>query len=199
MTPRVGHGDASGEAGAADTPKQQAERRSVLRRLRRLSLAGALLGTAAIWASGLPSLVPRPWFIQAVGAGLSLVIAYGVGAFFGWVYRSLGLPVLPARARKQVWQGLAIVAPIGVLITGWLGRGWQSDQRELIGMDPSVPLLWVAGSVLGVLVALLLLASSRGIVWVGRRVSALLGKVLPARLGVVIGVAATVVVTWSIT
>ena len=64
-------------------------------RLGRLSLAGAVLATLAGWVTTTPSLVPRSWMVQLLLTGLTIAIAYGVGAFLGWAYRSLELPVLP--------------------------------------------------------------------------------------------------------
>ena len=103
-----------------------------------------------------PSLVPRAWFLQALVTGLCIATGYGLGAFVGWAYRALGLPNLPPGARRIAWQVLAVLAVVVLLVGGWLGRSFQSGQRELLGMDTSVPLLWLVGPLLGLLVAVLL-------------------------------------------
>lgn len=168
------------------------------RRLRRLSLTGAVLGTIAVWLSVLPSLIPRPWLMQMVLAGVCLGIAYGLGAFVGWLYRSLGLPVASGQVRAVAWKALAVVAPVGLLVAGWLGRSWQVEQRQDIGMDAGVPWTWVAASFLGVLVALVFLAVGRGLLWVGRKISSWLGRLLPERVAITLAVIATALVSWSI-
>lgn len=125
-------------APSAATPDTAARRR---RRPGRLSLAGGVLGLAFAAMSVTPSLVPRAWYVQGLLTGLCLVTGYGLGAFLGWAYRALRLPDLPAGARRVAWQVLAGLAVVVLLAGAWLGRSWQVDQHELLGMDASVPWL----------------------------------------------------------
>ncbi|MBJ7457680.1 MAG: alpha/beta-hydrolase family protein [Thermoleophilaceae bacterium] len=159
--------------------------------VRRLSLTGAVFGTLAIWASATPSLVPRGAAIQAILAGLCLIVAYGIGAFVGWLYRFFELPVAPSSARRIIWIVLLVAAPIGLLVAGWLGHDWQIDQRELIGMEPGVSSFWIVSSLLGILVAGLLLMVGRGFVWLGKRVARFLDKYVPHRVGALVAVIVT--------
>jgi uncharacterized membrane protein len=134
--------------------------------------------------------------MQALLTGLALAIAYGIGAFLGWGYRTLQLPNIPATGRRVLWRVLAVVAPLGLLIAGWMGRSWQVEQRELIDMDRFVPWLWVVAPFVGVLIAVALLAVARGLRWVGKKLSALLRRILPGRVAATLAVTATVLVTW---
>jgi uncharacterized membrane protein len=34
-----------------------------------------------------PSLLPRPWYLQAVATGISVAIGYGLGCTVAWVVR----------------------------------------------------------------------------------------------------------------
>lgn len=167
-------------------------------RLRRLSLTGTTIGLVLMCLSVTPSLVPRAWYIQVLLAGLSLAIGYGLGALLGWVYRGLELPNLPPRVRRVWWAVLAVAAPVSLLLAGWVGRRWQSEQRVLLGMDASVPLLWVVASLLGVVIAGLLLAVGRGVLWVGRKVSGVLSRILPTRLAVALAVVVTALAAWYV-
>ncbi len=168
------------------------------RRPRRLSLTGAVLGLTFGAMSVTPSLVPRVWFLQALVTGLCVVTGYGLGAFVGWAYRALGLPNLPDRARSVAWKVLAAVAVVVLLVGGWLGWRWQSDQRELLGMDSSVPLVWLAAPLVGVVVAALLLGIGRAVKALGRTVFRPLGRVLPVRVAWLIAIVVTVVVTYLV-
>lgn len=168
------------------------------RRPRRLSLTGAVLGTAMAIASAFPSLVPRAWPIEILLSGLCLVVGYAIGAFVGWAYRTLQLPVLPARARRVVWTSLAVATPLLLLAAGWWGRRWQSQQRELLGMDTGVPLAWLVAPLLGLLVAALLLGAGRVVLWVGRRLAQLLDRFLPGRLAMLLAVLLTAWLTWYV-
>ena len=169
-------------------------------RLGRLSLTGAVLATLAGWVTTTPSLVPRSWMVQLLLTGLTMAIAYGIGAFLGWAYRSLELAVLPARARRMTWLVLAVLAPVGLLVAGWLGRGWQLDLQRLLGMETDVPVLWAVAPLLGVLLAALFVAIGRGVRWIGTKLYGLLDKHLhiPGRLSAAIAVLVTVFLTWYV-
>jgi uncharacterized membrane protein len=99
-----------------------------------------------------------------------------------------------------VWLALAVVAPLGLLVAGWLGRGWQQDQQLLLGLEGDIPLVWVLAPLLSLLLAALLVALGRGIRWIGVRLYGLLGTRLriPGRLAATIAVAVTVVLTWYV-
>ena len=182
--------------GTPDAGSPAPEPRRRRRRPGRLSLAGAVLGLTFGAMSVTPSLVPRAWYLQALVTGLCIATGYGLGAFVGWAYRALGLPNLPPRARRVAWQVLAVLAVVVLLVGGWLGRGFQSDQRELLGMDTSVPLLWLAGPLVGLLVAALLIGIGRAIKWVGRALFRPLGRVLPRRVAWLIAIVVTGVASW---
>jgi len=145
-----------------------------------------------------PSLVPRAWFLQSLVTGLCVVTGYGLGAFAGWAYRALRLPNLPDRARSVAWKALAALAVVVLLVGGWLGWRWQSDQRELLGMDTSVPLVWLVAPLLGLLVAALLLGIGRAVKALGRAVFRPLGRLLPVRVAWLLAIVVTVVVTYLV-
>ena len=72
-----------------------------------------------------------------------VLVGLALGGFAGWAYRALGLPNLPPGPRRVAWRVLGVVTAVTLLVGGWLGRGWQSEQRQLLGMDTSVPLPWL--------------------------------------------------------
>ena len=148
--------------------------------------------------SSTPSLVPRGWLIEALLSGVCMAVGYALGAFVGWAYRALGLPDLPAPARRTAWRSLAVVAVVGLLATGWFGRTWQAEQRELLGMDTSVPGLWLAGPLLGLVVAVLLVAVARAVKALGRLLFRPLGRVLPPRVAWLVAIVATGLLTWLV-
>ena len=192
MTATAIHEDVtSDDVTAASEPRRR-------RRLGRLSLTGAVLGLTFGAMSVTPSLVPRAWFLQSLVTGLCVVTGYGLGAFAGWAYRALRLPNLPDRARSVAWKALAALAVVVLLVGGWLGWRWQSDQRELLGMDTSVPLVWLLAPLLGLLVAALLLGIGRAVKALGRAVFRPLGRLLPVRVAWLLAIVVTVVVTYLV-
>ena len=192
MTATAIHEDVtSDDVTAASEPRRR-------RRLGRLSLTGAVLGLTFGAMSVTPSLVPRAWFLQSLVTGLCVVTGYGLGAFAGWAYRALRLPNLPDRARSVAWKALAALAVVVLLVGGWLGWRWQSEQRELLGMDTSVPLVWLVAPLLGLLVAALLLGIGRAVKALGRAVFRPLGRLLPVRVAWLLAIVITVVVTYLV-
>jgi uncharacterized membrane protein len=139
--------------------------------------------------------MPRAWLVEVLLSGVCLITGYGLGAFLGWAYRVLGLPTPPARVRRVVWRGLALVAVVLLIVGGVLGRAWQAGQFRLLGMDDAVPWPWVLAPLLGLLVAAILLGLGRAVLWVGRRLAALLDRILPRRVALL----AAVVITGSLT
>jgi uncharacterized membrane protein len=186
--------DSTDESSGVDGPSPRK------RRTRRLSLTGAILAMLAGWMTTTPSLVPRSWAVQLLLTGVCMAVVYGVGAFLGWAYRTLELPVIPSRVRRVMWQVVAVLMPLGLLVAGWLGRNWQLDQQLLLGMPEDVPMVWVLAPLLSLLLAALLLAIARGIRWVGVRLYGLLGRRLriPGRLAATIAVALTALLTWYV-
>jgi uncharacterized membrane protein len=186
--------DTYDESAASDSDSSQRQR------VRRLSMTGALLATAAGWTTVTPSLVPRSWPVQVLLCGVTMAIAYGIGAFLGWAYRALQLPVPSPRIRAVSWRVLAVLTPLGLLIAGWLGREWQLDQKELLVMAADVPLLWVLAPLLSLVLAALLLALGRAVRWSGVRLYGLLARRLriPARLSATVAVVVTALLTWYV-
>jgi uncharacterized membrane protein len=145
-----------------------------------------------------PSLVPRAWWAQALLGALCFLLGYAVGAFLGWAWRALGLPLLPSGVRRAALLVVVVAAPVALLIAGWLGRDWQVGQRGLMGMDQSVSAMWVVAWVPALIVAALLVALGRGVVWIGRRLARLLDRVLPVRLAAAVAVVLTAALTWYV-
>jgi uncharacterized membrane protein len=100
--------------------------------------------------------------------------------------------------RSVVWRVLAALSLVVLLVGGWLGWRWQSDQRELLGMDTAVPMPWVVAPLLGLLVAALLLGIGRAVKALGRAVFRPLGRRLPVRVAWLIAILVTVVVTYLV-
>ncbi|MFT3873724.1 MAG: alpha/beta-hydrolase family protein [Nocardioides sp.] len=167
-------------------------------KIRQASLLGALLGAVLMVASVTPSLVPRIWPLQVLLAGVCFLVGYAAGAFLAWVWRALGLPDLPERLRRWLWRVLLIATPVALLIGGWLGRRWQSQQRELLGMDGDASWWWLIAPLLGVLVVAVGLLVARAIRLLGRALDRALSRVLPGRLAAVIAILLTAFISWQL-
>ena len=163
---------------------------------RRLSITGGFVGVAFAAMSVTPSLTPRPWFVQLILVALCIVTGYALGAFTGWAYRALELPDLPPGARRVARRVVGVVAIVALPVAGWLGRGFQREQRELLGLDGDVSWLWVLAPFMGLLVASLFLAVGRAVTWSARTLFGRLNRVVPPRVAWLVAILVTGVVSW---
>lgn len=110
---------------------------------------GGLIGAVTFFAASLiPSLLPRPWFVQAVVSGIGLAVGYGLGSGLDAVIRPRldrgDLSRIPTGIRVALAvTGVALAA--GAVTLHWL---WQVDVRRLMDMEGGV-WVYVLGSVGG--------------------------------------------------
>lgn len=162
-----------------------------------LSPTGAVLGVVFAAMSVTPSLVPRAWIVEALLSGVCLITGYAIGAFLGWAYRALQLPVAPASVERTIWRILPWAAVALLILAGWPGLLWQNEQYDLLGMDDTAPWVWVLSPLLGLLVAAMFLGIGRTIRWVGRKITRWLQRRLPDRVAVLISVVVTGLLTYG--
>lgn len=122
---------------AAKTMEQGRLRRVVTGR----SATGLLLGWGAFLISLSPSLLPRPWLLQAAASAVSTLVAYAAGALLGAllspVCTALGLSVrvAPERRRRAVVVAASLVTTL--TIAAWIaGHRGRVQTARLVGIDP---------------------------------------------------------------
>lgn len=153
---------------------------------RGFSFTGLIGALILVWLSLTPSLLPRGPLFQGVVSGATALVGYGLGvavaALIRWAWQRDFAPV-----NRWLRWGLAAVAVLGTVAVLIWYAGWQSELRTLMGV---AGLSWSAYpimAVIGVLFFLLLLVIARICRAVSRWVGALLGRVLPARVGTLLG------------
>ncbi|WP_415845934.1 alpha/beta hydrolase [Stutzerimonas zhaodongensis] len=172
--------------------------RASLSAWRTLSGFGLLLGTLFFCAALLPSLLPRSTLSQGVLAGAALAAGYGVGVFFRWLWRYLGLSEPPERLRSPVNVVIAIIC--AALAGYFLSQvtGWQNSVRLLMGMAPvtSGHLLEVVLTALTTFLVLLILARIYSLLsgYISRHAD----RFLPRRVANVLGVLLALALFWSL-
>ena len=122
---------------AAGSPRGALVRRALTGR----SVPGLLVGWVAILISLSPSLLPRPWHLQAAASAGSAVVAYAAGTLLAAlctpVFAALGVRVLvdPQRRRRA-----AITAIVGIVVgtlTAWVaGHRGRVQTARLVGITP---------------------------------------------------------------
>ncbi len=83
-----------------------------------------------------PSLLPRPPGFQALVAGMSGAIGYGLGVAGAWVWREYA-DRDARRSTPRAWRVFAAVAPVVLLIAILLGIRWQRQSAALVSIAPA--------------------------------------------------------------
>lgn len=161
------------------------------------STTGLIVGVLFFAASLTPSLIPRPYVIQAVISGLSLAAGYAIGAFLRWLWSFLELP----DARPRTGLFLKLAAALGCIVVAlaflWRAAEWQNTVRQLMGLDPveSAEPLKLGLIALLVFVAIVLLARLFRLTF--RFASKRLEYVLTRPLAKAVGALAAITLFWS--
>ncbi|MGW4804155.1 alpha/beta hydrolase [Kitasatospora sp. NPDC004272] len=141
---------------------------------------GASVGAVLFYClSFTPSLLPRPWYLQAAAGAVTAAVGYGLGAFSGFLGGVCGL--LPAqRVRRAGWWALAAIGGGAVVTTTAWSVRWQGDLRRAVGMDPRISwwqwaLVLPVALLLGALLVLCARAVRLGTRWLRR----ILGRAVP--------------------
>jgi uncharacterized membrane protein len=142
------------------------------------------------------SLLPRTGLFQGIASGITIAIGYGLGALGQWLWVYLEIPKL--RGRVLVITGRIVVGILGFFVVSamWQHVGWQNELRELFGMDPVSPIVWLTIVVIAVPVAALLLVIARSLGRLFFLFAGWLDKVLPIKLSRLLGAVALGLVVW---
>ncbi len=133
-------------------------------------------------ASFTPSLVPRPWYVQGIVAGLSAVFGYGLGVFLAWLVHAVSGWRPSELVTRRLW---IVLAGLGVPVLVWsmsLGQRWQREIHLLTDVEPPDSYAWIPILLLSVAVLLVLIALARAVRWLVRIVAQHLVPRLPNRL-----------------
>jgi uncharacterized membrane protein len=173
---RPGLKQAGRERVATWSRRAAARTRGYLARFSTAGLTGALI---CYCLSLTPSLLPRSWLLQAVMSGITTAIGYAIGAFIGWLLRSL-IPWSPGPAVRRAGRWTLVAAVIVLIpLFGVLGAGWQHDIRELVEASQPSEARYILVVVVSILIAGALITVVRGIRSLVRVVARQLRRFLP--------------------
>jgi uncharacterized membrane protein len=146
--------------------------------------------------SVLPSLLPRAGYVQGIASGVTAAIGYGIGAGSQWLWDYLGIPKLKGRARTIVLGILVALVAWAAVFSAWRQVGWQNEIRTMFGMPSVSWTVWPVILGVAVVTFVVLLVVSRSLRLLFRTVFSWLGRKLPRRLAIVLGVVGLLVVFW---
>ncbi len=169
-----------------------------LKILKSFSATGLLLGTVFFAFSLTPSLVPRPFLVQALVSGVALTSGYALGVILRELWDYLQLPVPPGRVRLWIKLGMTVLF-VGVAI-GFLVQAsrWQDSVRMLMEMEPVEGTRPISVGLIALLVFLVLLFLGRLFLWIKRVMARKYNRVVPQRIAWLAGLATTVFLFWTL-
>lgn len=163
-----------------------------------LSTTGLLVGTLLFATSLSPSLVPRPFVLQAVLSGVAFSAGYGAGVLLHAVWHFLELPEW--RGRVLRWgHRVAWLLCAGVVV-GFLVRAsaWQNSVHDIMGLEPVEGARPLALGAIALLLFLVVLGISRLFLLIRRRVTGVVNRIVPYRIALVIGVLTALWLFWAV-
>ncbi|MFC8723430.1 alpha/beta-hydrolase N-terminal domain-containing protein, partial [Kitasatospora sp. NPDC057198] len=126
-----------------------------------------------------PSLLPRPWYLQAAAGAVTAAFGYGLGAFSGFLAGACG-PLPGGRVRRAGWWALAAVGGGAVATTTAWSVRWQGDLRRAVGMDPRITWWqWALVLPVALLLGTLLVLCARVVRLGTRGLRRVLGRAVP--------------------
>ncbi len=163
------------------------------------STTGLIVGVLFFAASLTPSLIPRPYVIQAVISGLSLSAGYAIGVFLRWLWSFLELPDV----RPRTGLILKLVAALGCTAVAlaflWRAAAWQNTVRNLMGLDPVESAEPLKLGLIAVLVFIFIVLLARLFRLTFRVLARRFEYVLTRPLAKLAAVAAAIALFWSAT
>ena len=90
------------------------------------STTGLIVGVFFFAMSLTPSLIPRPYVVQAVISGMSLGAGYAIGVLLRWLWSLLDLPEIRGRAGLTVKVLAALGCAAVALAFLWRTAYWQN-------------------------------------------------------------------------
>lgn len=180
----------------ADGVKPSKLRRAATAYAHRISFAGLVFGTVFLWLSTTPSLLPRGPLFQGVVSGGAAAVGYCLGVFIAWLIRyMLSRPQRWSSPKRNYWIALAVVSVIGtVVMLYWYSR-WQTEIRNLMGVEN---LSWTAYPIIvvfAVLVCALLMVIGQAWASLVRWLVRQLNKIAPPRVAAVAGLLVVALLT----
>lgn len=164
-------------------PAQPVRRR---RRWLRYSLPGLWVALLFAALSFTPSLLPRSGLFQGILAGITGAVGYGLGVTGAWIWREFA-DRGPREPKARSWRILALTALVVLVVMAVLGRRWQDQLRDLMGVGADGPESFLVMPLSAAVVFVLLVAAGRGLRAIYRRLAALLTRWIGPRAARAVG------------
>ena len=181
----------TGEGAAAQTPP-----RRWMERAAGFEFTGVVVAMIFAWLSATPSLLPRGPLFQGIVTGASAALGYSLGVFGAWVVRyMISRETRWPSPGVRVWAGFGIVAVIGTIAMGIWFSDWQSEIRDIMGVDHLRGWNYPTIAVIAIIVFVFLMALGRGWAALIRWLGTFSRRFLPPRVARAVAAAIVVLIT----
>ena len=165
---------------------------------RSVSGFGLILGSLCFAASLTPSLIPRDFVVQGVLAGIAFGAGYGIGVLLRSVWRYLELPSLGQPLTKILSLIMAVICLLIMVLALNKSAYWQNSVRHAVGMESVESGYPLSVTLIAIIFFCVLLLIARGLIKLGRLIAGKLYRRFPRRISIVVGVAVTIALTYTI-
>ena len=163
--------------------------------LRMSELIGAVVGYSLALT---PSLLPRPPIFMGFIAGIAAGLGYGVGILLDhlvqWLYKKDYLESY----RRHIWEVVAVLTPIIVIIMTLLGTHWQNGVRRLVQESRLDGYHFFTILITALIFATIVIALGKLLRWFYGLARRWVTSWLPRPLGITAAVAIVVFVVWFV-
>ena len=165
--------------------------------LRSVTLPGAWGAVVFASLSFTPSLLPRGGVLQGLLSGITAAIGYGLGVLIAWVWRAFA-DRGPRDPQPASWRAFYTFGGALLVVSFGLGQYWQGQIRDLMGVTGySIPAA-IASPFIALLMFGALLQLGRGLRWLYRALSRLLGRWIGQQAARALGWFAVVTLTYLV-
>jgi uncharacterized membrane protein len=148
--------------------------------------------------SVLPSLLPRPWWLQGFISGVSMAIGYGLGLLLSSLIRWFVQKEFTVSVKNKAWKSLKIAVVPFIFMIFILGYGWQNDINDLLGLER----IGFGKSVYIVIATMVIfwlcILIGRGLRRLTRSINRRFVRRVPARVGMGIALFASFLITYLV-
>ena len=170
----------------------------LLRVLSYFSAAGLMVGTFFLAVSLTPTLVPRTAMLQGIVSGGALAAGYGLGVLGQTLWRYLELPAPSRTVRLRIKGGAILLGLLVTLFFMWQWSTWQTSVRALVEMPPADGFQPLTVGMLTLAIFLVCWALGWKFKALWSRLSNRLGKYVPHRVSVVLGLVLSFYLFWLV-
>jgi len=164
-----------------------------------LSYVGLIVAVTFFSISLSPSLLPRPYILQGVLSGFSLLVGYSLGVACTYLWHYLELPAFQKQIKTTLQYIISALSILIFIYTIYASNNWQNELRILMGQTPNEEFLYIQMIAIALLLAFSLLFIARLFKKSFNNLRFTLHKLIPRRIANVLGLSLIAFIVFTFT